>query len=156
MDLDIPVLARNIPGNAAIITHKETGLLFSNPQVRKQQILISPFPSRGWVHFPLCACVWKLGFSSAQFFSEILLQSWVSAWGCWSSRVPTLALQFTRRLLGVSLAECFCSLSCFSTRRRSGVVLSDLLRLSFADSVSKRWEMLRVCRVSFSRGMTFC
>ncbi|XP_054248755.1 glycosyltransferase 1 domain-containing protein 1 [Indicator indicator] len=32
MDLDIPVLARNIPGNAAIIKHKETGLLFSNPQ----------------------------------------------------------------------------------------------------------------------------
>ncbi|OPJ75112.1 glycosyltransferase 1 domain-containing protein 1 isoform A [Patagioenas fasciata monilis] len=32
MDLDIPVLARNIPGNAAIINHKETGLLFSNPQ----------------------------------------------------------------------------------------------------------------------------
>ncbi|NXG46541.1 GL1D1 protein, partial [Psilopogon haemacephalus] len=32
MDLDIPVLARNIPGNAAIIKHQETGLLFSNPQ----------------------------------------------------------------------------------------------------------------------------
>uniref|UniRef100_A0A8D0KUT2 Glycosyltransferase 1 domain containing 1 n=1 Tax=Strix occidentalis caurina TaxID=311401 RepID=A0A8D0KUT2_STROC len=32
MDLDTPVLARNIPGNAAIIKHKETGLLFSNPQ----------------------------------------------------------------------------------------------------------------------------
>ncbi|NXO45233.1 GL1D1 protein, partial [Locustella ochotensis] len=32
MDLDIPVLARNIPGNAAIIKHKETGLLFSSPQ----------------------------------------------------------------------------------------------------------------------------
>ncbi|XP_066187870.1 glycosyltransferase 1 domain-containing protein 1 isoform X1 [Sylvia atricapilla] len=32
MDLDIPVLARNIPGNAAIIQHKETGLLFSSPQ----------------------------------------------------------------------------------------------------------------------------
>ncbi|XP_051625015.1 glycosyltransferase 1 domain-containing protein 1 isoform X1 [Manacus candei] len=32
MDLDVPVLARNIPGNAAIIKHKETGLLFSNPQ----------------------------------------------------------------------------------------------------------------------------
>uniref|UniRef100_A0A8C0B7B9 Glycosyltransferase 1 domain containing 1 n=1 Tax=Buteo japonicus TaxID=224669 RepID=A0A8C0B7B9_9AVES len=32
MDLCIPVLARNIPGNAAIIKHKETGLLFSNPQ----------------------------------------------------------------------------------------------------------------------------
>ncbi|NWI02322.1 GL1D1 protein, partial [Tichodroma muraria] len=32
MDLGIPVLARNIPGNAAIINHKETGLLFSTPQ----------------------------------------------------------------------------------------------------------------------------
>ncbi|NXQ55038.1 GL1D1 protein, partial [Anthoscopus minutus] len=32
MDLDTPVLARNIPGNAAIIKHKETGLLFSTPQ----------------------------------------------------------------------------------------------------------------------------
>ncbi|NXP67520.1 GL1D1 protein, partial [Chloropsis cyanopogon] len=32
MDLDIPVLARNIRGNAAIIKHKETGLLFSTPQ----------------------------------------------------------------------------------------------------------------------------
>ncbi|NWT21533.1 GL1D1 protein, partial [Vireo altiloquus] len=32
MDLGIPVLARNIPGNAAIVKHKETGLLFSTPQ----------------------------------------------------------------------------------------------------------------------------
>ncbi|NXA37435.1 GL1D1 protein, partial [Eudromia elegans] len=32
MDLGIPVLARNIPGNAAIIKHKDTGLLFSDPQ----------------------------------------------------------------------------------------------------------------------------
>ncbi|KAI6076399.1 glycosyltransferase 1 domain-containing protein 1 [Aix galericulata] len=32
MDLDTPVLARNIPGNAAIIKHKDTGLLFSDPQ----------------------------------------------------------------------------------------------------------------------------
>ncbi|NXI14536.1 GL1D1 protein, partial [Irena cyanogastra] len=32
MDLEIPVLARNIAGNAAIIKHKETGLLFSTPQ----------------------------------------------------------------------------------------------------------------------------
>ncbi|XP_033374184.1 glycosyltransferase 1 domain-containing protein 1 isoform X3 [Parus major] len=36
MDLDIPVLARNIPGNAAIIKHRETGLLFSTPQVREE------------------------------------------------------------------------------------------------------------------------
>ncbi|XP_030438726.1 glycosyltransferase 1 domain-containing protein 1 isoform X1 [Gopherus evgoodei] len=32
MDLDVPVLARNIPGNAAIIQHKVTGLLFTDPQ----------------------------------------------------------------------------------------------------------------------------
>uniref|UniRef100_A0A8D2Q4M6 Glycosyltransferase 1 domain containing 1 n=1 Tax=Varanus komodoensis TaxID=61221 RepID=A0A8D2Q4M6_VARKO len=32
MDLSIPVLARNIPGNAAIIAHQETGLLYSTPQ----------------------------------------------------------------------------------------------------------------------------
>ncbi|XP_060105446.1 glycosyltransferase 1 domain-containing protein 1 [Heteronotia binoei] len=32
MDLKVPVLARNIPGNAAIITHKATGLLYSSPQ----------------------------------------------------------------------------------------------------------------------------
>ncbi|XP_074155548.1 glycosyltransferase 1 domain-containing protein 1 isoform X1 [Sminthopsis crassicaudata] len=32
MDLEVPVLARNIPGNAAIVKHEETGLLFSNPQ----------------------------------------------------------------------------------------------------------------------------
>nr|XP_015221927.1 PREDICTED: glycosyltransferase 1 domain-containing protein 1 isoform X2 [Lepisosteus oculatus] len=32
MDLEVPVVARNIPGNAAVIKHEETGLLFSNPQ----------------------------------------------------------------------------------------------------------------------------
>nr|XP_020644553.1 glycosyltransferase 1 domain-containing protein 1 isoform X2 [Pogona vitticeps] len=32
MDLNIPVLARNIPGNAAIITHEVTGFLYSTPQ----------------------------------------------------------------------------------------------------------------------------
>ncbi|XP_066459499.1 glycosyltransferase 1 domain-containing protein 1 isoform X2 [Eleutherodactylus coqui] len=32
MDLEVPVLARDIPGNAAIVCHKNTGLLFSNPQ----------------------------------------------------------------------------------------------------------------------------
>uniref|UniRef100_A0A8C3T767 Glycosyltransferase 1 domain containing 1 n=1 Tax=Chelydra serpentina TaxID=8475 RepID=A0A8C3T767_CHESE len=32
MDLDVPVLARNIPGNAAIIQHKDTGLLYTDPQ----------------------------------------------------------------------------------------------------------------------------
>ncbi|XP_077776972.1 glycosyltransferase 1 domain-containing protein 1 isoform X3 [Podarcis muralis] len=32
MDLNVPVMARNIPGNAAIIAHKTTGLLYSNPQ----------------------------------------------------------------------------------------------------------------------------
>ncbi|XP_040272172.1 glycosyltransferase 1 domain-containing protein 1 [Bufo bufo] len=32
MDLEIPVLARDIPGNAAIIRHEDTGLLFSKPE----------------------------------------------------------------------------------------------------------------------------
>ncbi|CAH1232414.1 GLT1D1 [Branchiostoma lanceolatum] len=32
MCLGVPVIARNIAGNAAIITHKETGLLFNSPQ----------------------------------------------------------------------------------------------------------------------------
>ncbi|KAG8456003.1 hypothetical protein GDO86_001983, partial [Hymenochirus boettgeri] len=32
MDLEVPVLARDIPGNSAIIKHEETGLLFSTPQ----------------------------------------------------------------------------------------------------------------------------
>uniref|UniRef100_A0A803TW30 Glycosyl transferase family 1 domain-containing protein n=1 Tax=Anolis carolinensis TaxID=28377 RepID=A0A803TW30_ANOCA len=43
MDLNVPVLARNIPGNAAIITHQETGLLYSNPEefVQLSKSLIS-------------------------------------------------------------------------------------------------------------------
>ncbi|XP_065746137.1 glycosyltransferase 1 domain-containing protein 1 isoform X2 [Phocoena phocoena] len=32
MDLEVPVLARNIPGNAAVVKHGVTGLLFSDPQ----------------------------------------------------------------------------------------------------------------------------
>ncbi|XP_040475973.1 glycosyltransferase 1 domain-containing protein 1 isoform X2 [Ursus maritimus] len=32
MDLEVPVLARNIPGNAAVVKHEVTGLLFSDPQ----------------------------------------------------------------------------------------------------------------------------
>ncbi|MEE6508022.1 hypothetical protein FKM82_018317 [Ascaphus truei] len=32
MDLEVPVLARNILGNTAIIKHEDTGLIFSNPQ----------------------------------------------------------------------------------------------------------------------------
>ncbi|XP_032100061.1 glycosyltransferase 1 domain-containing protein 1 isoform X2 [Sapajus apella] len=32
MDLEVPVLARNIPGNAAVVKHEVTGLLFSTPQ----------------------------------------------------------------------------------------------------------------------------
>uniref|UniRef100_A0A8D0NAM3 Glycosyl transferase family 1 domain-containing protein n=1 Tax=Sus scrofa TaxID=9823 RepID=A0A8D0NAM3_PIG len=43
MDLEVPVLARNIPGNAAVVTHEVTGLLFSNPQefVRLAKRLVS-------------------------------------------------------------------------------------------------------------------
>ncbi|XP_073532240.1 glycosyltransferase 1 domain-containing protein 1 isoform X2 [Phyllobates terribilis] len=32
MDLEVPVLARDIPGNAAIMRHGDTGLLFTNPK----------------------------------------------------------------------------------------------------------------------------
>uniref|UniRef100_A0A8C6DG61 Glycosyltransferase 1 domain-containing protein 1 n=1 Tax=Moschus moschiferus TaxID=68415 RepID=A0A8C6DG61_MOSMO len=32
MDLEVPVLARNIPGNTAVVKHEVTGLLFSDPQ----------------------------------------------------------------------------------------------------------------------------
>lgn len=32
MHLGVPVLARNIPGNSAVIQHKETGLLFDTPE----------------------------------------------------------------------------------------------------------------------------
>ncbi|KAK7135520.1 hypothetical protein R3I94_014251 [Phoxinus phoxinus] len=32
MDLGLPVLARDVPGNAAIVEHKVTGLLYSSPQ----------------------------------------------------------------------------------------------------------------------------
>ena len=35
MHLGVPVLARNIPGNSAVIQHKETGLLFDTPEVWK-------------------------------------------------------------------------------------------------------------------------
>jgi hypothetical protein len=54
MDLEVPVLARNIPGNAAVVKHEVTGLLFSDPQVKE-----TPFP----VCFPVpclhsfCLCL---------------------------------------------------------------------------------------------------
>ncbi|XP_021113322.1 glycosyltransferase 1 domain-containing protein 1 isoform X2 [Heterocephalus glaber] len=33
MDLGVPVLARNIPGNAAVVTQEVTGLVFADPQL---------------------------------------------------------------------------------------------------------------------------
>ncbi|XP_034398334.1 glycosyltransferase 1 domain-containing protein 1 isoform X2 [Cyclopterus lumpus] len=43
MDLGVPVLARDIPGNAAIVHHEFTGLLYSSPQefVHQSQRLLS-------------------------------------------------------------------------------------------------------------------
>uniref|UniRef100_V9K9R9 Glycosyltransferase 1 domain-containing protein 1 n=1 Tax=Callorhinchus milii TaxID=7868 RepID=V9K9R9_CALMI len=43
MDLKVPVLARNIPGNKELIRHEHTGLLFSNPQefVELSRLLIN-------------------------------------------------------------------------------------------------------------------
>lgn len=35
MDLEVPVLARNIPGNSAVVEHGVTGLLFTTPQVKR-------------------------------------------------------------------------------------------------------------------------
>lgn len=40
MDLGLPVLARDVPGNAAIVEHKVTGLLYSSPQVRFTKVWI--------------------------------------------------------------------------------------------------------------------
>lgn len=95
MDLEIPVLARNIPGNAAIIKHKETGLLFSNPQVRK------PHGSLGSFSIQACVCLdaWLFPLSS---FPQILLFGAVL--------LPPLHLQFRELVLGVSLAECLSEL----------------------------------------------
>ncbi|XP_010775210.1 glycosyltransferase 1 domain-containing protein 1 isoform X2 [Notothenia coriiceps] len=43
MDLGVPVLARDIPGNAAVVQHEYTGLLYSSPQefVHQSQRLLS-------------------------------------------------------------------------------------------------------------------
>ncbi|XP_042343903.1 glycosyltransferase 1 domain-containing protein 1 [Plectropomus leopardus] len=43
MDLGVPVLARDIPGNAAVVQHEITGLLYSSPQefVHQSQRLLS-------------------------------------------------------------------------------------------------------------------
>ncbi|XP_075903339.1 glycosyltransferase 1 domain-containing protein 1 isoform X1 [Nelusetta ayraudi] len=43
MDLGVPVLARDIPGNAAVVQHEVTGLLYSSPQefVHQSQRLVS-------------------------------------------------------------------------------------------------------------------
>lgn len=94
MDLEIPVLARNIPGNAAIIKHKETGLLFSNPQVRKPRLLRFIFYTglclSGRLAFPLSS------FPQILLFGAVLL--------------PPLHLQFRELVLGVSLAECLSEL----------------------------------------------
>lgn len=43
MDLGVPVLARDIPGNAAVVQHEVTGLLYSSPQefVHESERLLS-------------------------------------------------------------------------------------------------------------------
>ncbi|XP_035514530.1 glycosyltransferase 1 domain-containing protein 1 isoform X2 [Morone saxatilis] len=43
MDLGVPVLARDIPGNAAVVQHEFTGLLYSSPQefVHQSQRLVA-------------------------------------------------------------------------------------------------------------------
>ncbi|XP_032991686.1 glycosyltransferase 1 domain-containing protein 1 isoform X1 [Lacerta agilis] len=48
MDLNVPVMARNIPGNAAVIAHKMTGLLYSNPQnISYYDFILCKYP----IHF---------------------------------------------------------------------------------------------------------
>lgn len=42
MDLEVPVLARDIPGNAAVVQHEMTGLLYSSPQVHDDKVIKSP------------------------------------------------------------------------------------------------------------------
>ncbi|XP_066546266.1 glycosyltransferase 1 domain-containing protein 1 [Amia ocellicauda] len=45
MDLELPVVARDIPGNAEIVKHEDTGLLFSNPQEfveLSKRLLVNP------------------------------------------------------------------------------------------------------------------
>ncbi|KAG7241443.1 hypothetical protein INR49_025643 [Caranx melampygus] len=51
MDLGVPVLARDIPGNAAVVRHEFTGLLYSSPQefVYQSQRLLSDHELRGRV-----------------------------------------------------------------------------------------------------------
>jgi len=39
MDLGVPVIARNIPGNTAVITDMQTGLIYDTPQVRSHASL---------------------------------------------------------------------------------------------------------------------
>ncbi|XP_030074919.1 glycosyltransferase 1 domain-containing protein 1 [Microcaecilia unicolor] len=48
MDLGVPVLARNIPGNAAVVKHEDTGMLFSDPEefVLLSKRLMSDFELR--------------------------------------------------------------------------------------------------------------
>ncbi|XP_061672101.1 glycosyltransferase 1 domain-containing protein 1 isoform X2 [Syngnathoides biaculeatus] len=51
MDLGVPVVARDIPGNKAVVQHEVTGLLYSSPQefVRQSQRLLSDRELRGRV-----------------------------------------------------------------------------------------------------------
>ncbi|XP_037672955.1 glycosyltransferase 1 domain-containing protein 1 isoform X1 [Choloepus didactylus] len=44
MDLEVPVLARNIPGNAAVVRHEATGLLFSDPQGQERGFVPKALP----------------------------------------------------------------------------------------------------------------
>ncbi|KAM9330877.1 glycosyltransferase 1 domain-containing protein 1 [Gastrophryne carolinensis] len=53
MDLEVPVLARNIPGNTAIVKHEETGLIFATPQEFVQlsrRLIKDPALKRNIIH----------------------------------------------------------------------------------------------------------
>lgn len=51
MDLGVPVVARDIPGNSSVVQHDVTGLLYSTPQefVHQSQRLLSDHELRGRV-----------------------------------------------------------------------------------------------------------
>jgi hypothetical protein len=42
MHLEVPVVARDIPGNAAVVQHEVTGLLYSSPQVQTSNTFTKP------------------------------------------------------------------------------------------------------------------
>lgn len=70
MDLGVPVLARDIPGNAAVVQHEVTGLLYSSPQVRNDELIKSPNSFNA-----LCTDVLLMGMCSQQSLPSPLVNA---------------------------------------------------------------------------------